>query len=95
MNDVLAPPEHPDHRCTARRNTMPDTTTRLALTALAVALPGPWTVVIVLAYLLAHIPSQQHPDPSAQGTGEPKLYPYAYMPIAATARPSYEASVRS
>lgn len=36
-----------------RVRAMPDPTTRLALTVLAMALPGPWTPVIVPGYAMA------------------------------------------
>lgn len=70
---------------------MQDRKNRLLWTVLAVLLPGPWTPVIVLAYILGHIaereqgsvhhyhraPPHQPPDPYACVPAPARLNPYA------------------
>jgi hypothetical protein len=61
---------------------MPARKTRLALTVLAVALPGPWTPVIVLAYFLARANEAQrsttdHATAQAVGFATPAPDPFA------------------
>ncbi|MEV7042861.1 hypothetical protein [Amycolatopsis sp. NPDC051061] len=69
---------------------MHDSKTRLLWTVLAVLLPGPWTPVIVLAYLLGHAaerdqstahrewaPPHRPPDPYACVPAPARLNPYA------------------
>ncbi|WP_432850643.1 hypothetical protein ACQPXB_08470 [Amycolatopsis sp. CA-161197] len=60
---------------------MQDRKKRLFWTVLAVVLPGPWTPVIVLAYILGRAAER---DQDGVGYGEPPPYPppdpYACVP---------------
>lgn len=77
---------------------MSDKIIRLVLTALAVALPGPWTPVIVLAYVLSWF-TRQRDTPTADGPAVPRSWPspdpYACVPMTAASRTTSGAIVRS
>ncbi|MCR6488297.1 hypothetical protein M8542_36250 [Amycolatopsis sp. OK19-0408] len=61
---------------------MQDNKTRLMWTVLAFALPGPWTPVIVLAYLLSRA-GKDHHAPSQHFAPAPHFPPdpYACVPV--------------
>ena len=63
---------------------MHDRTKRLTWAVLTVMLPGPWTPVIVLAYILGRATEREqrtaHPDPVT-----PSPDPYACVPAASAA----------
>jgi hypothetical protein len=66
---------------------MQDTKTRLMWTVLAIVLPGPWTPVIVLAYLLSRA-AEDHHDPGHHLPPVPHFLsdPYACVPAPAPVR---------
>jgi hypothetical protein len=65
-------------------NTMHDRTKRLTWAALAVMLPGPWTPVIVLAYLLGRA-AEREQDTAHHDAATPDHY--ACVPAAASGDP--------
>ncbi|WP_020499944.1 hypothetical protein [Sciscionella marina] len=75
---------------------MADRKTRLALTVAAVLLPGPWTPVIVLAYLLRRTDHHDQPTPVPAADPSSRHLPHPYASAYAHAAPDpYTTFVRS